>query len=291
MAVPTRAFVFHLADLVAGRLQGNPCPSCGARGAAEVVKKHLGLGSISRCPRCELLFRPTGLQSGRVARWYYSNVYADPGIATEPRQEDRASALARARAADKDRSALLAPLLTALPEGERRVGFLGASWGYELLCCEHLGVPLWGYEPGAPRREHGRTTFGLDLFARIEDAAAAGRRGGIVFSSHALEHVPRLEALLDLVDERIAPALHVHVTPRVDPQTPDIIGSVIGREHPLGVTEAFWRRRAAARGLVARVLAHRAGTSGPYDETLALLGRPDVIDAAALAGVVLSGAT
>lgn len=287
--MPIRAQVFYLADLAAGRLLGNPCPNCGARQAERLHRKHLGMGSIFRCRRCELFFRPTGLQTSGVAKWYYSAVYGDQGLATDPTTSDRVVALARARAADKDRSALIEALLGLVPAAQRRVGVLGATWGYELLCLERLGVPLYGIEPGAPRREHGRRAFGLDLYASVEAAGEAGHRGGILMSSHVLEHIPRLSAMLDTIDRHLAPSLHVHLTPWVDPPSDDVV-RVIGREHPLGVTRGFWRKHAARTGQSLRVEAHRAAEGEPYNETLAIIARPGLVsqaelDAAPLAGI------
>lgn len=288
MALPTRAHVFHLADVVAGHLRGNPCPNCGTRARPDrpLYRKHFGVASVYQCRGCELLFRPTGLQSTAVARWYYSRLYGDQGIATEPTTTDRATALARARAADKDRSPLVEALLPLVPESARHVGVLGASWGYELLCLEHLGVPLYGIEPGEPRREHGKRSFGLELHASVADAAKAGHRGGIVISSHVLEHIPRLTDVLDEVDRELAPVLHLHLTPRVDPLTPRI-AVVIGREHPLGVTEAFWMKRAAERGWAIRLASHVPEPAVSLGETLAALARPDVVDVARLASVAI----
>jgi hypothetical protein len=273
MKPPSRARLFHLADLLAGHLRGNPCPNCRGKEVTRIVTKHLGLGSIYRCQSCALYFRPTGLQTGRVARWYYSTLYRDQGIATAPLTGDREAALVMAQQAGKDRSSLIETVLPLLPEEERRIGVLGASWGYELLCLERLGLPLYGVEPGDARREHGRARFGLDLHPTPEAAAAAGHHGGVVFSSHVLEHIPALDDALDAIEHALAPALQVHLTPRVEPPIDDFSAS-IGREHPLGVTEAFWRRRAdrTAMHLVA-LGAHRPSPDERYCETLAILQR------------------
>jgi hypothetical protein len=283
MELPTRAHVFHLADLVAGHATGRRCPSCGARDAERLLKKHLGLASIYRCRACELLFRPTGLQYGRVAAWYYSRLYGNQGIATELQDDTRETALARARAAGKDRAELVAPLLPLLPAEARSVGVIGAAWGYELLCLEHLGAPLYGIEPGAPRREHGRARLGLELFATPGDAARAGKGRGLVLSSHVLEHIAELEATLDAVERELAPAIHLHVTPRVDPFTPEL-GPTIGREHPLGVTEGFWRRWAARHGKSVSFRSHRPEPHAGANELVTVvhdprLTPPDVVAA------------
>ena len=277
---PAIARLFHLADLVAGHAKGNPCPSCSARRRARLVRKHAGLGSIYRCLGCGLLFRPTGLQSTQVARWYYSAIYDTPGVETDVRVEDRASVLERAGDSGKDRSRVLERVLRALPEERRQIGVLGASWGYELISFERLRVPVWGIEPGDARREHGRREFGLQIHPSIQDAARRVDKGGILFSSHVLEHITTLSAALDEADALIGPTVHVHITPRVDP--PDgRINNIIGREHPLGVTQDFFRRRAEARGQVARFEMFRPAPDEPVCELLTLVADAS-IDLAAI---------
>lgn len=278
---PTLARLFHLADLVAGHARGNPCPNCRRRGGPVVIRKHGGLGSIYRCDACGLLYRPTGLQSGRVARWYYSVLYGDDAALTTAPVENRDEALSKARLGGKDRNALVAPLLAALPEGARSIGVFGASWGYELLAFADLGVPVWGIEPGDSRREQGRRAFGLELYPSIAEAARAGRGGGVLFSSHVLEHIPAVATALDEVLSVLRPAVQLHITPRVDPLTP-AIGPIIGREHPLGVTAAFWRLWSERHGLAVRLEAHRPPSEPTPCELVAVLAAPGTVDLAAI---------
>lgn len=268
--------VFYALDLVSGWLRGNRCPSCGGRDRAAVVAKHGGLGTVSRCGGCGLLYRPTGLQSGAVARWYYSRAYAEGGIV---RDLDAADSLAqvRARVAQrrKDRSPVLAPLVASLPLGSSTdVCVFGCSWGYEIIALESLGVHRYGIELGADRREAGRARLGLTIHGSVEEAAQAGCRPGVVMSSHVLEHVPALEATLDAIHRHLAPEVQVHFTPRVDPEGNPAVRSVIGREHALGVTEAFWRRWADRHGLELTLTAHRPNPDEAPVETLAILRRP-----------------
>jgi len=252
---------------------GNRCPNCGGVDAPRVARKHGGLGSVYRCDTCALLFRPTGLTGEAITRWYYSFAYGDdPAFTTAP-VADPAEALARARRAGKDRAPIVAQLLERLAPAERSVGVLGASWGYELLAFQSLSVPVWGIEPGEARREHGRTAFGLELYADADEASNAGRRGGLLFSSHVLEHIPHLADILDGWRALLQPALSLHITPSVDPFTKDRV-TTIGREHPIGVTREFWRRWCAARALDLW-LGHTPGhPDGEGQETAAVLGAP-----------------
>lgn len=276
-----RSRVFFAADLLAGHMTGKACPSCRSRGAARVIRKHGGFASIYRCDSCGLLFRPTGLQSGRVARWYYSHFYGDDQEFTTGPLATRDGALAAARNRGKDRTALVQPVLDALPPEHRAIGVLGASWGYELLTFEALGVPVWGIEPGDSRREHGRRSFGLELYASLDEARRAGRGGGLIVSSHVLEHIPALASALTELTDALKPVAQLHITPRVDPVSP-AIAPVIGREHPLGVTEEFWTRWAAGRGAALRLHHHQPGPTDPACELVAVLSSDEALDLGSL---------
>lgn len=268
--------MFYALDLVSGWLRGNRCPSCAARQRTAVVSKHGGLGTVSRCAGCGLLYRPTGLQSSAVARWYYSWIYAEGGIVRDLEAADSLERV-RARVAErrKDRSPVLAPLVKGLSDPTRpEICVFGCSWGYEIIALEGLGVTGYGIELGADRRQAGRDRLGLTIHGSVEEATAAGCRPSILMSSHVLEHVPSLEATLDAIHHQLAPEVQVHFTPRVDPEDDPSVRSVIGREHTLGVTEAFWRHWAGRHGLELTLKAHSPSPGEAAVETLAILRRP-----------------
>ncbi len=248
------ARAFYAADLLAGRAGGVRCLSCGSRGHTPVVRKSLGLATVFRCHDCELLFRPSGLQSTAIARLYYSRFYTEPGIVNALPEDTSAEAIiAAAHGRKKGRATLVGAHLEALPEARRSVAVFGCSWGYELVILAELGVPIFGIEPGESRRRFGVETLGLNIYPDVAAAAAAGERPGLVISSHVLEHIPELATTLSEISTRLAPDVQLHFTPRVDEVPLSELANVIGREHPLGVTAAFWRRWAERRGLNAEI--------------------------------------
>jgi hypothetical protein len=243
-------------DLLVGRALGARCPSCGSQQHAERVKKALGLATIFQCSECNLLFRPTGLFSPTVARWYYSSVYSQQGVATTMELSRERDALQQALAQEgKDRSEAVHALRKELSTDRQRVAVFGCSWGYEIQLLLRAGIDAYGIELSTPRREFAARELGLEVYDSPATAGAKVRNTGLVLSSHVLEHIPRLHATLAEIEQHLSPAVQLHIVPAVEPETPlATIRSSVGREHPLGVTGAFWQTWAAAHGFTPEVI-------------------------------------
>jgi hypothetical protein len=92
-------------------------------------------------------------------------------------------------------------------------------------------------------------TQGRDLYANPEQAFREQGRADIVLSSHILEHVPAVTALLDETARHLRPRIQIHITPYVDEARQNRSArSMIGREHPLGITGLFWDKYAERHG-------------------------------------------
>lgn len=243
--LPSR--IYYAADLLAGLLRGNPCPNCGGRDG-RLLGRRRGVPFVE-CLGCRLYHRPTGFD-GALLGAYYDYLYANAGVATQIALHRDPQALAAAMAREgKDRTALVARLVPELPR-PARVCVFGCSWGYELLPFRERGDRVVGVEPGALRRAFGRETLGLPLYASVAELAAAQGGVDLVLSSHVLEHIPRPTAALDELRARLRPPVQVHVTPSVERFADDAATRTnVGREHPIGLTAAFWRRFAGERGL------------------------------------------
>ena len=237
-------------DVLAGRARGTCCPSCGSQSHEPVVKKVAGLATIYRCSDCELLFRPTGLFSPSVARWYYSWVYSQSGVTTDVELSHQREALQRALVEEgKDRSAAVQALQHELPKGRQRIAVFGCSWGYEIELLRRAGIDAYGIELSTSRREFAARELGLEVYDSLANAGAAVRDTGMVLSSHVLEHIPRLDTTLREIDRCLTPQLQVHIVPAVEPEVPlHVVRHLVGSEHPLGVTRAFWQRWASVHG-------------------------------------------
>lgn len=235
--VTTRGF--YLADLLAANLTSIRCPNCNAAEGQVVHVKHSGLGTIRRCRRCRLLYRPSAFAGGKLERLYYERIYRPERF--EAVGLSRVTARERAAAGGKDRSHLAWPMLKLVRAPS--LGVLGASWGYELACLEREALSVWGIEPGGSTRA-GARALGYDVFESIGRVPADMSRGGLLLSSHVIEHMTKLDAALDEIDDRLQPDLQIHITPRCDPAD-ERVWPIIGRQHPIGVTVAYWRERAS----------------------------------------------
>jgi hypothetical protein len=242
-ALPSR--LFYAADLAVGLLRGNPCPNCGGRDR-RLLGRRRGVPFVE-CRGCRLYYRPTGFDGALVGA-YYDHLYANAGVATETTLSS--DQLARAMALEgKDRTALVAHLVPELPR-PARICVFGCSWGYELLPFRARGDTVFGVEVGARRRAFGRASLGLPIHASVEELARAEGGVDLVLSSHVLEHIPRMTAALDRLRSALCPSWQVHVTPSVERFAGDAATRTnVGREHPIGVTAAFWQRFAGERGL------------------------------------------
>ena len=262
----------YASDLAIGRLLGHPCPNCGTRPTrAPLVTRHRGLSPVHACQGCGVYYRPVGFRGGRALTLYYSLIYNERGITTEmPAQVDRAAILAEVLGSEKDRSLDVRRLLGP---GRASICVYGCSWGYEMLPLLELGHRVVGVEIGSVRRNFGREQLGLEILATPEEAALALGTADLLLSSHVLEHVPRIDPLLDHVEGVLAPRFQLHFTPCVEGVgSQPTHATVIGREHPLGVTRRFWERRARMRGLQLS-FEIRGQTASECGEACAVLSR------------------
>jgi len=242
---------FYAADLVAGFVKGRRCPSCLSSDASWLPTPGRRLSCCFRCNGCGLFFRPTGLLNGPVSEFYYSHLY-DAGIATNV--SAAASDELRDRLMDeegKNRNDLVRALFGPPEAGE--IGVFGCSWGYEVNALKQAGYDVFGMELSNERRSWGQARLGLPIYESSAAAAADGRSPALVLSSHVLEHIPRLEPVLDELQANLRPRRHLHITPYVeDFRTNGDRSSTIGREHPLGVTSEFWQRWCSKKGFTVR---------------------------------------
>jgi len=268
--LPSR--LYYGLDTLVGVLTGQACPNCATPGDENrsVLIRHLGVTRIRECNACGLLYRPVGFPGGKLLQFYYSYLYTEAGVATTVALSSNSPELRRRMSEEgKDRSEIVAALLDRRPA---RVCVLGCSWGYELLPLAALGCDVFGIELSKTRRDYGRRTLGLRIHGSVRDAGRAEGPVDVLISSHILEHVPRLTGLLTEIQSTIRPRVQVHITPAVDAVGTDAASStIIGREHPIGLTRLFWERLASCLGLLATVSIRGAVPGQSCGESIAIL--------------------
>ena len=121
----------------------------------------------------------------------------------------------------------------------------GCSWGYELLSLRRAGYRAFGVELSSTRREFGRKHLGLPIFPHVRAVPPEYHSVDVVLSSHVLEHIPALDEILSDIVQTTRPRLQLHITPSVESidRYPHR-RTLIGREHPIGVTRRYWERAA-----------------------------------------------
>jgi hypothetical protein len=238
---------FFAADLLAGIVRGSRCPSCGSRRADPLRSPGRSLQITRSCRDCGVFFRPTGLQRGRIPELYYSLVY-EAGLATSDEAVSHLDLRSRLSSQEGKRRSELVHALFGPPQAGEIVVF-GCSWGYEVSELIGAGYAAFGIELSEKRRGWGRSRLGLPIYESAGAAAADGRSPSLVLSSHVLEHIPEVEAVLDELQRWLRPTWHLHITPFVDDyRTNAARAHTIGREHPLGISTAFWRHWCSKHG-------------------------------------------
>lgn len=242
---------FFAFDLALGCIGGFGCPNCGRRprlSRAAFVSMRRGF-PIIHCLRCELLYRPTGITNRALLELYYGHLYSNAGIATSTGlANDRAELEEALRVEGKDRTALLGRFKSEF-QRQPTICVLGCSWGYELSLLQDAGWRVCGIELSGPRRKKARAR-GFEVFPSEAELVTKILDVDVLFSSHVLEHIPRISERLNHLRSTVRPAIQVHITPCVERLGIDpSIDSVIGREHPLGITSQFWRRFATEASL------------------------------------------
>lgn len=238
------ARIFYAFDAALGVATGGNCPNCGKKGNSnEVVRrKAAGLTSVRKCGACGVLYRPVGFRGGRALQAYYSFLFTRAGVATARDLARTPDELVKRMAGEgKDRSGLVAKV--SPPPAS--ICVFGCSWGYEMLPLTEAGYAAFGVELSSTRREFGQKQLGLPIYASFAEAKRVHPSVDVLLSSHVLEHIPALSATIREAHQALAPRFHVHLTPSVERFSEDpTLSSVIGREHPLGVTRVFWEKMA-----------------------------------------------
>jgi 2-polyprenyl-3-methyl-5-hydroxy-6-metoxy-1,4-benzoquinol methylase len=217
------------------------CPNCDCAQYRPVKRKYL-VTALVRCENCQILFRiPTDAPS--FAADFYQEAY-ESGFTTDCPSPDELQTLKANRfvGSPKDFSSRLR-LLKALsiPRGARIVDY-GASWGYGSWQMQTAGWDVTGYEISAPRARYAREMVGVPVFDNLD---AVSGLFDVFFSSHVLEHVPRVDDAFQIARRFLRPrGLFIAFTPngceaRMETDT-DRYHRSWGAVHPVCLDDRFY---------------------------------------------------
>jgi hypothetical protein len=182
----------YLARMTTDRLLGRhlACPNCDAADHIVVDRKYL-VTELRRCRSCRLLFRaPT--DSSTFNQSFYNDGYEQgfttelPDDATLRRWMDSCFA-----GTPKDYAPIVDFLNVLGIAPPARIFDFGCSWGYGSWQMARAGYDVWASEISRPRSQFAASKLGVRL---VDPDRMTEFQGSfdLFFSSHVLEHVPRI---------------------------------------------------------------------------------------------------
>lgn len=232
------------------------CPSCGAKNFDLVDRKYV-VSRLFECRQCQLYYRHP-LESVASNKDFYQLQYAqNDGVTTFlPEDGSDLEAIKKKILSDsahpknarriKDILEILNPTPTALS-----VVDYGASWGYITWQLQSYGYRMQSYEISVSRAQYGNQHLGLDIQTREENLTPGN---DVFFSSHVIEHVPSVAAMLRLAADLIHhEGFVITLCPNGSPQyrqkDPGGFHNCWGQVHPNYLNASFFEKYYAGQPL------------------------------------------
>ena len=198
-----RSFSYLLISLwkrILGR--GRNCPSCGALNAGVPIDRKWIVTSVERCCKCHLLYRvptTTELENERIYQAEYTEGFTTdlPGLATLEKLKST-----NFKNSEKDYSGYVDVLRSLNIEIGAALYDFGCSWGYGSYQLAATGFNVHGYEISRPRARFASENLGVKLRNPWE---ISSNSMDVFFSAHVIEHVPSVQAMLELADRILRP--------------------------------------------------------------------------------------
>jgi SAM-dependent methyltransferase len=225
---------------------GTACPNCGARQGHTVDRKYV-VTTLQRCAVCQLLFRSPTTSEAENARFYQRRY--EQGITTSMPSDEQLQQYMKSGFPGKDYSSRIAVVKAAVAQHQHRLFDFGCSWGYGSYQFAQAGFQVQAFEISKPRANFARAKLGIDV---CSDLSAVKGPFDIFFSSHVLEHVPRVQETMNLAWKVLAPGgLFVAFTPngsesfrKAEPQQ---WHGLWGNVHPNFLDDVFYRKAIEAK--------------------------------------------
>lgn len=180
--------------------QKKVCPYCGGKTFKEIERKYL-VTALLKCDKCKLQHRHPKDKDSFLEDFYQEDYEVDVEMMTDMPDEATLATLIANNFSDlRD----FAPLIRAAMPNKEHIKMVdyGCSWGYNVFKLRNAGIDALGYELSRPRAAYGRKNLKLEI-ADVETAITAGN--DVIFSSHVIEHLPHIDAFIDLCKNRLMP--------------------------------------------------------------------------------------
>ena len=180
------------------------CPYCGTQRVVTTARK-LQIVELSRCEMCGLSFR-WPLDTTARNRYFYQNQYRQSGLTTSLPTDTELTRLLELNftGSEKDFSGKIALIKSILPYG--RVLDFGCSWGYGVHQFRASGYDAMGFEISEYRSAYGRSKLQVPILSNEADLDDCGAHAfDVIFSSHVLEHLPRLRGVFERFTRLLRP--------------------------------------------------------------------------------------
>jgi len=227
------------------------CPSCGSSKRKVVDRKYV-VTTLNRCLDCRLLFRaPTTPEVESIES--YQSEYAQ-GFTTDcPKPEELQKLKEKNfRGCNGDFSNIIRILRgLKVPDGAKVYDF-GCSWGYGTCQLARAGFAVDSFEISKPRASYAAQF--LDAKLVTPEAAQPGSYD-VFLSSHVIEHVPSVAAMIDTAMRLLKPGgLMVTFTPNGSDELRrrEPVGwhMMWGNVHPQLVDEDYLLKRFTSENLL-----------------------------------------
>lgn len=244
--ITTGQKIAYLANSILRYAEPKICPYCASSHTHEIDRKYL-VTRLLECQHCHLYFRhPYETQASN--RSFYQKAYTEKDKLTTdlPSPEGLEALKAINFKTDSNKhAARLIRLFQCLYPSVNALNIIdyGASWGYISYQFLQAGMSVQSFEISAPRAQYGNDNLGLDIKTRVEDLTPGA---DIFFSSHVIEHVPSISAMLDQAIKLIRPggyfiALCPNGSDGFRLSNPSGFHQAWGKVHPNYLNDKFFR--------------------------------------------------
>ncbi|HRK61101.1 MAG TPA: methyltransferase domain-containing protein [Candidatus Omnitrophota bacterium] len=220
------------------------CPSCGCTNSISVDRK-FWVTTLQRCAGCSLLFRQP-FSTNIENKSYYQTEYREGFTTSMPsvlELENLKSVFFQNT--PKDFKFVISIFKALGFKSNQKICDFGCSWGYGSWQFSQAGFDVVAFEVSEPRAAYAKEKLNVLVTSRAVDIR---KDNDIFFSSHVLEHLPKLEPVLnEAINSIVVGGVFIALTPNGSfsrrKKEPYWWSKAWGLKHPNFLDEIFYKNR------------------------------------------------